>query len=564
VVHPSLFDRLNTWRKVNHWRFAGALFAVLLLLTFTGTALAGAISPDIRQALFLRGFWPRAFPAERDGEALIVIANFYYSDNLTNTEAHEEIRRAIEQVRDEVEFANLRVKVAPICLRADNRAGAVTLAERYNASLVIWGADTGVRVSVNFYNHKQPDFPGGDVRLEENIRTQLAAPSEYAIFITQDLPDQLAFLSFFAVGQSYYAAEDYPASALIIEAAVSQLGDSTFVTEVTDAYFRLGWLYHEMGDDFLAQTNYTRALELDPMNAGVHNNRGIIYHQMGRYEEALADFNRSLELDSDSAGAYNNRGNLYRAMGEYEEALADFNRALELKPEDAGAYNNRGNLYRAIGEDAKALADFDHVLMLEPENAGAYNNRGNLYRAMGEYEKALADFNRALDLNTDYTGAYMNRGSLYRAMQEYARALEDDSRAIEIEPDNAGAHNNRGLTHQALGEYENALADLTRALELDPNNAGAYINRGNVYRDMRDYDSAITDYRMSIEIRPDSSAYYNLALVYTFLSAPANACDSLERAFILDSQYRDSALTNSAFDPIRNEPCFQALMDGTP
>jgi hypothetical protein len=38
------------------------------------------------------------------------------------------------------------------------------------------------------------------------------------------------------------------------------------------------------------------------------------------------------------------------------------------------------------------------------------------------------------------------------------------------------------------------------------------------------------------------------------------ACDSLAAAIALDPQWRDRARTGPQFDPIRHEPCFQALV----
>jgi hypothetical protein len=57
------------------------------------------------------------------------------------------------------------------------------------------GADTSVRVTVNYLNLKQPYFHAAEVQISETERTQLANPSAYARFVTSDLPGQLT-LSF--------------------------------------------------------------------------------------------------------------------------------------------------------------------------------------------------------------------------------------------------------------------------------------------------------------------------------------------------------------------------------
>ena len=60
----------------------------------------------------------REFPAEREGKTLIVIARFYRSEGVTDTEAHNEIRDAIQAAARElggIESASRRV------IRADSR-----------------------------------------------------------------------------------------------------------------------------------------------------------------------------------------------------------------------------------------------------------------------------------------------------------------------------------------------------------------------------------------------------------------------------------------------------------
>ena len=42
--------------------------------------------------------------------------------------------------------------------------------------------------------------------------------------------------------------------------------------------------------------------------------RGLTYRMLGRYEDALADFSRAIELDPENAGVAAERGGTYRLM----------------------------------------------------------------------------------------------------------------------------------------------------------------------------------------------------------------------------------------------------------
>jgi tetratricopeptide (TPR) repeat protein len=469
-------------------------------LLAVGVVLLGIVAlanlPGAREQLPL---WLqlRAFPKEGEDEVLIVIARFHTTEGVVDTAAHDEIKRAIEREAGDL---NLRVEVASTSLRADDREGAQTLGDRYDASMVIWGADTGVRVSVNFYNRKQPESDAAVVQIEETVRTQIVAPSEYAEFVTEDLPRQLTFLALFAVGQSYYTDEDYAESARVIEKAIATLDEQADVIEgAAEAYFRLGWL------------SYGPHSPIDDLD-GAH-----------------AAYTQALELNSDFAVAYNNRGNTYEAMGEYKQALADYAQALELDPEYATAYNNRGNTYKAMGEYKQAVTDYSRALNLDPEYTKAYNNRGNTYRAMGEYKQALADYAQALELDPEYATAY----------------------------------NNRGITYKALGKYEQAVADYTRALELDPKYVNAYVGRGSCYTAMGEYEHAVADFERAAGLMTHPIIYYNNAIAHAQLAHTEEACAWLKEAINLSPDRRERARTDEDFDPIRDEPCFQALMNAS-
>ena len=68
-----------------------ALVGVLFGLIQAGADLAG-FSRQVKEWGLVR-----EFPAEREGETLIVIAQFHHTEGIADTEAHNEIRRAIEK-----------------------------------------------------------------------------------------------------------------------------------------------------------------------------------------------------------------------------------------------------------------------------------------------------------------------------------------------------------------------------------------------------------------------------------------------------------------------------------
>lgn len=181
----------------------GALQIPIYLVIIISVCIFGIFSVVVYP--FVEQWLPssRAFAAQANGETLIVIATFH-GEAAAEHEPHIKISRVIATEAANHNEQQLRVEVEPTKLTADQRTEAKALGKRYNASMVIWGENTGVEVIVNFLNLREPDFTASDARVnttEQGI--QLAHPDVYNRFITRDLPRTMSFFAFFAIGQSY-------------------------------------------------------------------------------------------------------------------------------------------------------------------------------------------------------------------------------------------------------------------------------------------------------------------------------------------------------------------------
>lgn len=481
----------------------------------------------------------REFAAERKGETLIVIARFYHSEGVTDIEAHNEIRDAIRAAAQELGESSLRVTVSSVPIAADDQERARRLGEKYNASSVIWGADTGVRVTVNFLNLRNPDFGAAVARIDETRRTQLSDPSAYASFVTRDLPGRLAFLSLFAVGQSYHTRGQNADAIVALQMALASLSqEDTHITDVAQAHFYLGYLLQIAGRNELAEDSYNKVITLQPANALAYSNRGVTHSAQGSFREAFADYDMAIALQPDFAEAYNNRGSDRYERGDFSEAMADFDRAIALRPTMAEAYHNRGNVRLKQGDLAGAIADFDRAialrsnyvnayhsralarfaqgdldgalsdinkaLALDPNDAETYLDRGNIRSKQGDAVGAIVDYGQAIALKPDYAEGYNNRGTVYDARDDFENAIADYGMAIELRPDYADAYGNRGVSRLKQGDKMGAIADFDRAIALDANYAAAYYNRGILRAANGDRTGAVADYRIYLQLLPNS------------------------------------------------------------
>ena len=184
-----------------------------------------------------------------------------------------------------------------------------------------------------------------------------------------------------------------------------------------------------------AETEFKRALELNPGNANVHHWYAHYLIVAGRPNDSLAESNRALELDPLSPIMSVHLGWLYYYLHAYERALNQLNKTLELDPNYGLAYWYIGLVNEQQGAFTEALAalrrsdellkdnlvvkaDLAHALAVSGRKADAEEALRNLlaishtryvnpfeigliYIGLGQSEEAFQWLNRAYKERSD-------------------------------------------------------------------------------------------------------------------------------------------------------------------
>jgi tetratricopeptide (TPR) repeat protein len=134
--------------------------------------------------------------------------------------------------------------------------------------------------------------------------------------------------------------------------------------------------------------------EMDPEDANACNNRGIVSARMAQYETAISNFTRALQRNPVFAEAYFNRGHVYVAIGQLARGISDFGKAVEIKRRLAPAYVDRGIIYAAMNQYNEAVSDFSKAVEIDPALVEVYLRRSIVCCAKGEYGQAWADVHK--------------------------------------------------------------------------------------------------------------------------------------------------------------------------
>eukprot|EP00758_Cryptobia_borreli_P013101 Tbor_TRINITY_DN5805_c3_g6::TRINITY_DN5805_c3_g6_i1::g.6755::m.6755 len=88
-----------------------------------------------------------------------------------------------------------------------------------------------------------------------------------------------------------------------------------------------------------ALRNYSKAIDLDPSNHVLYNNRAAAYYELKQYDASLRDAKKALELQS-NAKSYSRMGAAYWAMGELDLALQQYEAGYRLQADSV----TKGNI----------------------------------------------------------------------------------------------------------------------------------------------------------------------------------------------------------------------------
>lgn len=149
--------------------------------------------------------------------------------------------------------------------------------------------------------------------------------------------------------------------------------------------------------------DFTKAIELEPLNPVLHTELGKLYLMSDKKDMAKDEFNKAKELKSDYVDALIQLSLIYEQDKDLDGAVREMEAVSVLYPYDTDVLFQLGRLYFNQNRTDDAIAKFKSIIELIPNHSNALYSLGVAYEKKGNTTKALEAYEKVLELNPDNT-----------------------------------------------------------------------------------------------------------------------------------------------------------------
>ena len=327
-----------------------------------------------------------------------------------------------------------------------------------------------------------------------------------------------------------------------------------------------------------------RALQLKPDLPEGHLALGFSYYYGdNNYDAALKEFEIAQRGLPNESEVYLAIGAIQRRQGKWAESTENLEKASSLNPKDTWPLQNLALNYEMLRNFDAANKTVDRALQINPTGLGLWQIKVKL--AIGEkgdfsvYEDAMEKGKSFPISNEERLKIVGDEANLLLLTRKYDQLLQ----LAEKFPDDAFArmpgslamkYFALGIARKGLGDEAAARAAFLKAKDIlaeqvkqKPDDADLRVQLAKMLAWLGEKDAAIAEAQRAMDLRPESKDAFEgppiteqAAQVYAIIGDNARAIELLDGLLSRPSEVTLPTLkVNPAWDPLRNDPAFQAL-----
>src|SRR5216110_402058 len=330
-----------------------------------------------------------------------------------------------------------------------------------------------------------------------------------------------------------------------------------------------------------------QALQLQPDLPEAHLAMGFSYYYGdNNYDAALREFEIAQRGLPNESEVYLAIGAIQRRQGKWAESTANLEKAASLNPKDSWPLQNLAENYQVLRNFDAANKTIDRGLQINPTDVGLWEYKSKLAIAekgdLSVSEKAFQTVKSMPMNDKDKLRVAGSRADVFVLERKYQEGLREaeslpDDLLAPIQP--AALYSKYfliGFARKALRDEPGARAAFLKAKDLleaqlkeSPDAPDMHIQLAKVLAHLGEKDAALAEARRATELLPESKDAFGgpeiaagVAEVHAVLGDNGRAIEILDGLLSRPSGVTVQGLkVNPIWDPLRNDPRFQALID---
>ncbi|HEY5991051.1 MAG TPA: hypothetical protein VIU10_00590 [Candidatus Udaeobacter sp.] len=328
-----------------------------------------------------------------------------------------------------------------------------------------------------------------------------------------------------------------------------------------------------------------RALQLQPDLPEAHLAVGFSYYYGdNNYDAALREFEIAQRGLPNESEAYLAIGAIQRRQGKWAQSTANLEKAVSLNPKDIWSLQNLSFNYAMLRNYETANKTIDRALALNPTALEPLEVKSKLAIAeKGDFSVAEKAFEAVKSIpmtNEQKLKTAAGRAEVFLLERKYKEALQEaESLSDDLIAGFPGALGGKyygvGFARKALHDEAGARAAFLKSksfleaqLKQNPDEAKIHIQLAKVLACLGEKESALVEAQRATELLPESKDALggpeiteSVAQVHAILGDNARAIEILDGLLNRPSSVTVQGLKiNPVWDPLRNDPNFQALL----
>jgi serine/threonine-protein kinase len=191
-----------------------------------------------------------------------------------------------------------------------------------------------------------------------------------------------------------------------------------------EAHTYYSWFLAPMGRNDQSIAEAKRAQQADPLSGFANFNVGGALVFARQWDPAIEQLHRAIEVDPTFWFSHCFLGRAYEQKGKLPEAIAEFQRALELEEDNAEIWSGLGHAYALSGKRAEAQKVLEHLKGVSAHSWVAPYNIAVIYAGLGEKERAFAFLDQAYKDRSYYLPTYLATDARIDSLRSDRRFLE--------------------------------------------------------------------------------------------------------------------------------------------